>query len=110
MLDEAGAIVTDITGLMSLQQFISFIHACDGLVASGTGPLHLAAALGRDAIGLFPPIVPVHPGRWGALGPGAKTFVLDKDCNSCRNSPQQCACMKLIAPGEVAAYLMELSS
>jgi len=105
LLGALGPAVTDLTGQMPLPQFISFIHACDGLVASGTGPLHLAAALGRDAIGLFPPLVPVHPGRWGALGPKAKTFVLEKDCSSCRNNPQRCACMRLIAPAEVADYL-----
>ena len=109
LFDAVGDRVTDISGQMSLPHFISFIHACDGLVASGTGPLHLAAALGRDAIGLFPPLVPVHPGRWGALGPKAKTFVLERDCNSCRNSPQHCACMRLIEPVEVAVYLKTLN-
>lgn len=60
--------VTDITGLLSLEQFVAFINECDGLVASGTGPLHIAAALGIHALGLFPNIRPIHAGRWAPIG------------------------------------------
>jgi ADP-heptose:LPS heptosyltransferase len=45
-----------------------FIAQADGLIASGTGPLHLAAAIGQRTLGLFPPTRPMHPGRWAALG------------------------------------------
>ncbi|MGV2481320.1 UNVERIFIED_CONTAM: glycosyl transferase family 9, partial [Salmonella enterica subsp. enterica serovar Weltevreden] len=41
----------DLTGKLSLQQFIAFINRCDALVAASTGPLHIAAALGKKAIG-----------------------------------------------------------
>lgn len=44
------------------------------MVASGTGPLHLAAALGINAIGLFPTIRPIHPGRWQPIGMKAHFF------------------------------------
>lgn len=97
LFDEAGDCVTDITGRMTLGEFISFIARADGLVASGTGPLHLAAALGRDALGIFPPISPVHPGRWAPLGPGAQVFVLNKSCSDCRNSGA-CHCIGEVSP------------
>jgi heptosyltransferase III len=109
LLFAAAARVTDITGAMSLDQFISFIQHCDGLVASGTGPLHLAAALGRDAIGIFPPIRPVHPGRWRPLGPKAKVFVLPKSCDDCKGNPAGCTCMQGIEASKVAAYLERVS-
>lgn len=60
--------VLDLTGQMTLDEFITFIANADGLVASGTGPLHLAAAAGIHALGLFPSIRPIYPGRWGPLG------------------------------------------
>jgi heptosyltransferase-3 len=60
--------VTDLTGKLTLPQLLSFIGACDGLVAASTGPLHLAAALGIHALGLFPPMRPIHPGRWAPIG------------------------------------------
>ncbi|WP_235854023.1 glycosyltransferase family 9 protein [Mucilaginibacter terrenus] len=60
--------VTNVTGQMSLDELIAFISKVDGLVASGTGPLHLAAALGINTIGLFPAKRPIHAGRWAPLG------------------------------------------
>lgn len=98
ILDEAGEKVTDITGLMDLNGFMSFIAACDGLIASGTGPLHLAAALGRDAFGIYPPIKPIHPDRWAPLGPKAKVFVLDKNCNDCIGNKISCHCITEVTP------------
>jgi heptosyltransferase-3 len=40
-------------GEMNLEEFISFISCSDGLLASGTGPLHIAAALGKLSVGFF---------------------------------------------------------
>ncbi|QTE40465.2 glycosyltransferase family 9 protein [Mucilaginibacter gossypii] len=60
--------VLDMTGKMSLNELIGFIFNADGLLASGTGPLHLAAAAGINTLGLLPSLRPIHPGRWGPLG------------------------------------------
>jgi len=96
-LQENKNFITDITGKLSLPQFLSFIKACDGLVAASTGPLHLAAAMGIHALGLFPPIRPIHPGRWHPLGPHAQVLVLNKDCNACRHQPANCQCIQQIS-------------
>ncbi|MBS1643725.1 MAG: glycosyltransferase family 9 protein [Bacteroidetes bacterium] len=98
-------LVTDITGLMDLSQFIAFIHAADALVAASTGPLHLAAALGRKAIGIYPPIRPMHPGRWAPLGPLAVALVLPDSCTACRADASTCSCIQGISPETVAALL-----
>jgi ADP-heptose:LPS heptosyltransferase len=102
--------VTDITGLMKLDQFISFIAACDGLVASGTGPLHIAAALGKHAYGIFPPMRPIHPGRWAPLGSGAKVFVVNKPCSDCRKDALACHCIAEIEPGWIKMELEKNAS
>lgn len=109
LLEDAGFFgkatsVTNLTGKMSLDEMISFIRSADGLVAASTGPLHLAAALGRVAIGLYPPIKPLHPGRWAPLGTKAAFLVADKECNACRNS-NDCSCMLSIKPIEVKQKL-----
>lgn len=106
MLDDYP-FVTNLTGKLTLPQFMSFIAAADGLLASGTGPLHLAAALGINALGIFPPIRPVHPGRWAPIGPRAKYFVMEKDCEACRKTAD-CACIRNVAPAEVCGYLLGL--
>lgn len=64
--------VIDITGKLTLEQLISFITQADGLVASGTGPLHIAAAAGINTLGLFPGVRPIHAGRWGPIGKRAE--------------------------------------
>lgn len=60
--------VTDLSGQMSLPEFMAFIKVCDALVANSTGPLHIAAAMGKLAIGLYPSVRPMHAGRWAPLG------------------------------------------
>lgn len=94
----------DLTGRLSLAQLISFINACDGLVACSTGPLHIAAALGKKAIGLFPPIRPMHPARWQAIGKKAQTLCVEKYCEDCRKSTD-CYCIQAISPLQVKQIL-----
>jgi len=87
-------------GSMNLKQFISFIATADGLIAASTGPLHIAAALGKVALGIYPPIKPMHPGRWAPLGKNAGYLVLEKSCSDCRKT-QNCRCMAEIKPAAV---------
>lgn len=94
--EQAGE-VADLTGTMSLEEMISFINAADGLIAASTGPLHIAAALGKTALGIYPPIKPMHPGRWAPLGKRADFLVADKQCSDCRKSGP-CLCMLNITP------------
>ncbi|QNE40718.1 glycosyltransferase family 9 protein [Hymenobacter sp. NBH84] len=92
-------LAADLTGQLSLPQLIAFIAAADGLVAGSTGPLHLAAALGRHALGLYPPIRPMHPSRWAPLGPHAGYMVFNRpDCSDCRSQPAACTCIKALLP------------
>jgi ADP-heptose:LPS heptosyltransferase len=100
-----GTNATDLTGKLSLSQFLSFINASDGLIAASTGPLHLAAAMGKHAIGLYPPIRPMHPGRWAPVGKNATYIVMDKDCSKCRKTGD-CECMRQITPERVLEKLM----
>ncbi|GAP43911.1 ADP-heptose:LPS heptosyltransferase [Lentimicrobium saccharophilum] len=104
--DKAGE-VTDTTGKMSLDEMISFINTADGLIAASTGPLHLAAALGKVALGIYPPIRPMHPGRWAPLGKRADYLVADKECSQCRKTGP-CQCMLSISPLQVKQKLDSL--
>jgi heptosyltransferase-3 len=96
--------ITDLSGKFNLNQFISFINAADGLVAASTGPLHIAAALGKKAIGLFAPMKPIHPGRWKPLGEKALALSVDKQCDECRKS-KSCQCIRDIKVQEVVSVL-----
>ncbi|MBF9238791.1 glycosyltransferase family 9 protein [Hymenobacter sp. BT683] len=103
----AAFLAADLTGKLGLPQFLAFIAATDGLVAGSTGPLHLAAALGRHALGLYPLIRPMHPGRWGPLGEHADYMVFEEpNCEACRTQPAACRCIRAIEPVAVAARVL----
>lgn len=104
-----GNDVTDITGKMPLAQFISFINSANGLVAASTGPLHIAAALGKVAVGLYAPMHPIHPGRWAPLGLLAGYLVRDKQCQKCRHA-KRCECIESITPSDVMLKLEQLQA
>ncbi|SEO20803.1 ADP-heptose:LPS heptosyltransferase [Duganella sp. CF517] len=92
--------VENMCGRLDLEGFTALIGGCDGLIASGTGPLHLAAALGRPVVGLFPPLKPIDPSRWAAVGPRAHNLVTAQPCGHCAD-PARCTCMLAIAPQQV---------
>lgn len=98
--------VIDITGKFSLPDFIAFISKADYLVAASTGPLHIASACGIGAIGIYPPIRPMHPGRWQPIGKKAVALCIEKSCELCRSNPQSCVCINEVAPLQVAAVLV----
>lgn len=106
LLDKIGENVVDLCGQLSLSQYITFIANADALVAASTGPLHIAAVVGSHAVGLYPPMRPIHPGRWSPIGKDVKVFCLEKQCEACRHT-MDCACMKAIKPEVVAQHLSE---
>ncbi|WP_034298839.1 glycosyltransferase family 9 protein [Herbaspirillum sp. RV1423] len=95
--------VSNICGTQTLAQLTSFIKQADALIASGTGPLHLSAAIGQRTLGLFPPTRPMHPGRWAAIGKRAVNLcVSEESCVGCSKTEQlTCDCMRAITPDAV---------
>lgn len=91
----------DMTGKLSLTELLSFIAGCDALVAASTGPLHMGAALGKRAVGIYPPIRPMHSGRWGPVGTQAEALSAGwPDCTGCQGG-QTCACVQDVRPEQV---------
>jgi ADP-heptose:LPS heptosyltransferase len=101
--------LVDLTGRLSLGELMSFLSRVDGLVAASTGPLHLAAAVGINALGIYPSIRPMHPGRWAPVGPKSKIFVKEGECEDCRKTGD-CHCMREIRAGMLKDYLLALNS
>lgn len=99
--------VTDITGKLSLPEFMELISNAQALVAASTGPLHIAAAMGIHALGVYAPIRPMHPGRWGPVGTHAEAFVRDKTCSDCRKD-NDCHCIREVKAGEIADSLLKI--
>lgn len=97
--------VSDITGMFNLSEFIEFIDVCDGMVACSTGPLHISAALNKRAVGIYPPIKPMHAGRWGPLGSDSFVLTSTKSCSACRTTGL-CGCIQDISPEAVLNKLI----
>jgi ADP-heptose:LPS heptosyltransferase len=100
--------VSNVCGRFNLAQFSAFIRAADGLIASGTGPLHMSAALGQRTLGLFPPTRPMHPGRWAPVGPRARMLCMPTSCSGCaERKTLSCECMENISPDMVESIVLE---
>ncbi|MBE2245464.1 MAG: glycosyltransferase family 9 protein [Burkholderiaceae bacterium] len=97
--------VIDTCGRLDLLQLCALLQAARAMAASGTGPLHLAAALGTPTLGLYPPRKGVAVGRWAALGPAAVSVQLQSRCVRAECQNDACQCMAALAPQRVASAL-----
>ena len=88
-----------LAGNMSLPQLTALLDRCEVFISSDTGPLHLAAALGKRVIGLYGP---TDPARNGPYGEGNFTVSAGKACSGCwRRSCRDLSCMNDIDIPEV---------
>lgn len=96
--------VTDLGGKLDLAGLISLIGISDALVAASTGPLHIAAACGIRAIGLYADVPPIHPGRWAPIGKDAH-YVIEEDIIPTADPQQH---INAIRPEKLLRLLEEL--
>ena len=92
--------ITNLTGQLNLEQLIRFIKNADGILAGSTGPLHIAAALGKKTLGLYVPRKPFHPTRWKPIGNQAEYLCFNGTCKGCK-SKKICQCIQQINVLEV---------
>lgn len=105
-LIESSPQAINLMGAMTLEEFLTFLSRVDGLVASGTGPLHVSAALGIKTLGLFPPKKGISLKRWSPLGKQAQAIVCPhtEPCRTCPGS-RECLCMRKIPVKQVKDIL-----
>jgi len=88
-------------GSHTLPELFGVLEQCDLLIANDTGPVHMAAALGRPCLVLFGP---TRPGWTGPYGPGHRVLTRDLPCQPCLS--RHCrrgdhACLAGLTPDEV---------
>lgn len=54
-----------LAGELTLSELIALIDKCKLLISNSTGPIHIAAALGKFVIGFYPNIATCSEERWG---------------------------------------------
>jgi ADP-heptose:LPS heptosyltransferase len=84
--------------LLNKTNFDDLMHLIDGaslFISGGTGPLHLASALGRPLIGFFPNRPHLGPARWGPRGQRAIALTPPEQIgHKCRiKEDGSCKCM-----------------
>jgi heptosyltransferase III len=106
-LDECKTLeieVVDMVGKLNMDEFITFISHCDGLVAGSTGPLHLAAALGIHALGVYR-AEKTYIKRWEAVGYKAEVLSQPSACSKCPTG-NPCRCILSILPEIVKSRIL----
>lgn len=89
----------DLTGRTSLWEMVEWIRRSELVVSNDTGPMHIAAALGKPVIALFGP---TNPRRTGPYGQGHVVLQRRLDCVPCMKD--SCAhdrpleCLQSITP------------
>ncbi len=96
----------DFTGQTSLPRLAALLSLCDVMIANDTGPLHLAAALGRPCVAPYTCTKVAMHGPFGSLAGGVETRV------ACRGSYlKKCdkmICMPELTPDRLWGPLAEV--
>jgi heptosyltransferase I len=93
----------NLAGLTSLAEMIEWIRLSRLVITNDTGPMHVAAALGRPVVAIFGPTDPLNTGPYGQLGNVLQNTALP--CVPCMQ--QKChytdplACLHTITPSAV---------
>jgi lipopolysaccharide heptosyltransferase III len=94
--------ILNFAGMFSLSELIALINKANIMIANSTGPLHIAAALGKHVIGFYPKIPAASAKRWGPYTKKGKVFEPEIDCQNCtREQCQKLDCMRSINVNEV---------
>jgi len=92
----------DLTGTLSLPEMVEWIRLSELMVTNDTGPMHVAAALGKRVVALFGPTEPARTGPYGQI---ENTLQLNLPCVPCMRS--RCTyfkpfeCLRALSPAAV---------
>ncbi len=96
-------------GVSSIKELTALLKRASLVVANSTGPLHLAVAVATEVIGLYCPIAPCLPERWGPYRrPNSVIMPPVQVCERCK--PERCRhgnCMELISVQQVFTLAKE---
>jgi lipopolysaccharide heptosyltransferase I len=89
----------DLTGKTTLKQLTALLERAELVIANDSGPMHIAAALGRPLVTPFGPTNPVRTGPYGRL---SSVVRLDIECSPCysRTCSHQ-SCLRRLDVGPV---------
>ena len=99
----------NLAGGASLLEMIEWIRLCDVTLSNDTGPMHVAAALGKPVVALFGP---TEPRRTGPYGQVERALRYPVPCAPCMKSEcrvdDRLVCLRSITPQVVAERVGQL--
>ena len=111
ILQAAPEKTLNLCGTTSLPEMIECVRRCDLLVTNDTGPMHVAAALGKPLVALFGPTEPRRTGPYGQL---ENVLRLHLPCSPCLKSDcsieQTDECLRGLSPAVVFARVEKMLS
>lgn len=85
----------DLTGRTNLRQLVALMERADIVIGNDTGPIHIAAALGRPMVAIYGPTNPQYTGPYGRLDTVVR---LDLECSPCLSrgcaNPSYLSCLR----------------
>jgi heptosyltransferase III len=101
--------IVSVAGKYVLSELIALIGRCELMIANSTGPIHIAAALGKHVIGFYPKIASCAPKRWGPYSEKKIIFSPTIGCNNCtRKQCEKLHCMESIQVSEVVEAVKQI--
>jgi heptosyltransferase-1 len=99
----------DLTGKTNLPQLVALLEGASLVVANDSGPMHIAAALGRPLVTIFGPTNPIRTGPYGRM---ESVVRVDIPCSPCYSrSCSHTSCLKWLGIEPVlAAAAQQLES
>ncbi len=99
---EVSKEIKNFAGKFNLSELIAMINKADLFISNSTGPLHIAAALGKYTVGFYPNILSCSPQRWGPYTKKKFIFTPQIQCSDCtREKCLKLDCMSSIKPEDV---------
>jgi lipopolysaccharide heptosyltransferase II len=95
----------NLCGQTSLPEMVEWLRLCQLMITNDTGPMHVAAALGKPLVALFGPTEPRRTGPYGQL---ENVLRIELPCSPCLKShchyekPNEC--LKAISPAMVFEF------
>src|SRR5262249_41394244 len=98
----------DLTGQTSLPELVEWIRLAALVITNDTGPMHVAAALGKPVLALFGPTEPRRTGAYGQIDHAVR---IPLPCSPCLRPVcsyfKSIECLRAISPDQVFKLALE---
>lgn len=101
--------VINLAGKLKLPGLVALIDRADIFISNSTGPIHIAAAMGKYTAGFYPRILSCSPQRWGPYTRKRVIFMPEIGCKECtREQCEKLNCMDSIDPLKIYKSIEEI--